>query len=75
MKWIKSTLTDNYGEFDVGQILAPVAVVGMLGLEAWAIVVNHQAFSANDLGIGIGAVLTGLAAWKFGDAKSPRPPA
>lgn len=72
MKWVRSVLTDDKGEFDTGRILAPIAVAGMLLLNGWAVVVNVQHFDPQALGVGIGSVLGGLAAYLWGD-KRPTP--
>lgn len=73
MKWVKSALTDNSGAFDIAQIVMPIAVLGVLFLSAWATIVNKQAFDPNQLGIGLGAVIAALGAYKWGQSKEPRP--
>lgn len=73
MNWLREALTDNHGEFDVVQIVLPIAVLGMLGLSAWSVVVNKQPFDGNQLGVGIGAVISALGVYKWGDSKTPRP--
>lgn len=53
-------------------MMVPVAVIGMILLSAWAIA-KGQEFKAQDLGIGIGAILTGLGALKWGQSTEKRP--
>lgn len=72
MSWLRSALTDAQGEFDVAQIMLPVAVIGMLFLDGWSVIVNKQPFDGNQLGIGIGAVIAALGAYKWGDSKTIR---
>jgi hypothetical protein len=53
-------------------MMVPVAVIGMLLLSAWAIH-KGQEFKPQDLGIGIGAILGGLGAMKWGQSTEKRP--
>ncbi len=71
--WMRSILTDHQGEFDTGRILTPIVVVGMLGLAVLDTWKNGAHFDAQAFGIGIGAVLAGLAAYLWGDTKRPDP--
>jgi len=71
--WVRDALTDTHGEFDVAQIMLPVSILGMLFLSGWATIVNKQAFDANQLGIGVGAIIAALGAYKWGDSKQQRP--
>lgn len=69
MSWIKQALTDDRGEFDVANIMCALAPIAMIAISAWAVIVNKQLFDANQLGIGIAAVIAALGASKWGDAK------
>lgn len=69
--WYRATLTDAAGEFDSGRLWVAVTVLAMVGISAYDVIVNGREFKANDLGIGVGAVLTGFAAYLWGDTKRP----
>lgn len=69
--WYRATLTDVRGEYDSGRIWVAVTVLAMVGISAYDVMVNGREFKANDLGIGVGAVLTGFAAYLWGDTRRP----
>jgi hypothetical protein len=72
MKRLEMLVTDDNGHLDTGRLLTPIVVLAMLGIDAWAVIVNKQIFDAQQLGIGIASVLAGLAAYLWGD-KKPTP--
>jgi hypothetical protein len=75
MKGIRNPLTDNHGNFDVGNIMFAVWVIAMVVL-AWVDVYIHgNPFKAQELGIGVASGIAALGAYKYGDSKSPPPPA
>jgi hypothetical protein len=67
--WLRQMLTDDRGEFDVAVMMTCVAPLAMIAISAYAVMVNKQQFDANQLGIGIAAVIAALGASKWGDAK------
>ena len=71
--WVRSAFTDNAGEFDIGQIVTPVVLFWLMAIESWAVAINKQSFDPQSLGIGVGAILAALGAYKWGDSKSPEP--
>jgi hypothetical protein len=71
--WIRGALTDSHGEFDVAQIMLPLAVLGMLAISAWSVIVNKQMFDPQQLGVGVGAAIAALGAYKWGDSRQTRP--
>lgn len=69
--WFKSIMTDHNGDFDLGAVLVGVVVNAMCLISAYDVMITHVKFDPQQFGIGIGAVLAGFAAYKFGDAKRP----
>jgi hypothetical protein len=66
-RWYRSIFTDSHGDFDTGRLLVNVVILTMC-----AIALTHgDKFDAQNFGIGIGSVLTGFAAYLFGDAQRP----
>jgi predicted membrane-bound mannosyltransferase len=59
--------TDNRGAWDTGRVIVPLAVLAMIAISAFDVVSNGRAFNAQDLGVGVGAVLAGFAAYLYGD--------
>lgn len=70
--WYLSIFTDRNREFDTGRLLVNVVILTMC-----AIAIRHgdAKFDYQAFGIGIGSVLTGFAAYLFGDAQRPPAPA
>ena len=69
--WYRSILTDHNGDFDMGAVLVGIVAIFMCvnsGYDTWIL---HTKFNAQEFGIGIAAMLTGFAAYKYGDAKRP----
>lgn len=66
----REVLTDHADEFDTGRFLALVTVLAGVLLSAWSVIVQGKPFDAQSYGIGVGGLLTGLAAYIFGDAKA-----
>lgn len=69
----KSVLTDRLGEFDTGRILVPIVILAMLAFTYIDVAINKQPFSAQNLGTGVGLVLTAFAAYLWGDYKASHP--
>ncbi len=69
--WYRSILTDHNGDFDMGAVLVGVVIVFMCANSGYDTVINHVKFDAQAFGAGVGAVLIGFAAYKYGDAKRP----
>jgi hypothetical protein len=67
MKWLHDAFTDNDGHFDTGRILVPAVILTM----CWK-ALNSTGYDPQSFGIGIGSVLTGFAAYLFGDAARPK---
>ena len=67
--WLHVALTDDHGQFDVAQIMVPVASLAMIALDAYAVIVRGQAFDAAQLGTGIAAVIGALGVYKWGDKR------
>jgi len=67
--WYRSIVTDHDGNFDTGRLLVNVVILTM----CYIAIVHGDKFEPQTFGIGIGSVLTGFAAYLFGDAQ--RPPA
>lgn len=65
----RDVLTDLHDDFDTGRFLALITVVAGVFLAAWTVMIQGKAFDAQSYGIGVGGLLTGLAAYLFGDAK------
>lgn len=68
----RSVMTDHNGDFDLGALLTGVVIAFMCAIEGYD-VWRGKPFNAQNFGIGIAAVLTGFAAYKWGDAKRPPP--
>lgn len=66
--WYRSIFTDRNHEFDTGRLLVNVVILTMC-----AIAIKHgdSKFDFQAFGIGIGSVLTGFAAYLYGDAQRP----
>ena len=54
-------------------VTVAVVVVAMCVIQMWDVHFNKAVFKPNDFGVGVGAVLTGFAAYLYGDAKRPDP--
>lgn len=67
--WYRSVLTDHNGDFDAGAILVCVVVGFMCCNGGYDTIIMHRQFDPEKFGIGIAAVLTGFAAYKWGDSK------
>ena len=65
----RDAFSDDRGRIDAGEMMVPIAVLGILAISAYAVVVNHQAFNAQDVGIGCAALVTALLASRWGNAK------
>lgn len=48
--------------YDLGRVLAAATGAGGLFFQGWALIVNGQAFSMQEFGIGTGALAAGLGA-------------
>ena len=70
--WYVSILTDRNREFDTGRLLVNVVILTMCAV---AIKTADANFNYQSFGFGIGGVLTGFAAYLFGDAQRPNTPA
>lgn len=70
----KSALGDPSGAWDAGRILVALTVVCMLAIQAYDVIGNGREFKAQDIGIGIGAVLTGFAAYLYGKKQETTTP-
>jgi hypothetical protein len=70
-EWLRSIATDHNGDFDLGAILVGVVAVFMCLNSGYDTIILHKTFDAQAFGIGIGAMLGGFAAYKYGDAKRP----
>lgn len=71
--WFRSIMTDHNGDFDLGAVLVGVVTVAMCLNSGYDTIILHTKFNAQEFGIGIGAMLAGFAAYKFGDAKRATP--
>jgi len=69
--WYRAIFTDRHGEFDNGSVVVGLAVMAMIGLSAYDVMKLGHEFKALDLGGGIGALLGGFAAYRWGDRPSP----
>lgn len=67
--YFRDLTTDNRDRVDSGRFIAPLAVISLILISAWDVAVNHAKFDPQALGVGIGAILGGLAAYLYGDAK------
>lgn len=67
----RDLITDGRNRVDSGRFIAPFAVFGLVFISAWDVIINHAKFDPQSLGVGIGAILGGLAAYLYGDAKHP----
>lgn len=56
--------------FDTGRSLAVFVVLAGVALVTYDVVVHDAAFDMQAYGVGIAGILTGLAAYLFGDGKS-----
>ncbi len=68
----RSVMTDHNGDFDLGALLVAVVICFMClaeGYDVW----RGKAFNGKDFGFGVGLVLGGFAAYKWGDARRPPP--
>lgn len=66
--------TDDSGRWDAGEMMVPVAVIGILVISAYAVAVNGQDFNAQDVGLGCAALVTALLASRWGSAKMQSAP-
>jgi hypothetical protein len=71
--WFRSIMTDHQGDFDLGAVLVGVVAVFMCLNSGYDTIALHKTFNAQEFGAGIGAMLLGFAAYKFGDAKRAPP--
>ena len=67
--WFRSAMTDHNGDFDLGAILVGVVAVFMCLNSGYDTIALHKPFDAQAFGVGIGAMLAGFAAYKYGDAR------
>lgn len=69
-KWFVSAITDDRGEFDIPQMMVPIAVLGILAISGYDVAHNANRLDAQQLGTGIAAVIAALGAYKWGEGKS-----
>jgi hypothetical protein len=65
----RDAFSDDRGRLDAGEMMVPIAVLGILAISAYAVIVNEQVFNAQDVGIGCAALVTALLASRWGNAK------
>jgi hypothetical protein len=65
----RDAFSDDRGRLDAGEMMVPLAVIGILAISAYAVVVNGQDFNAQDVGVGCAALVTALLASRWGNAK------
>lgn len=65
----RDAFSDDRGRLDAGEMMVPIAVVGILLISAYAVMVNGQDFNAQDVGVGCAALVTALLASRWGNAK------
>lgn len=68
--WWRSPLTDYDENIDGGAVWVALSVFAMIALSAWDVLHNGRKFEASELGMGVGALLGGWAAYKWGDSRS-----
>lgn len=68
--WWRAPLTDYEENIDGGAIWVAMSVFAMIALSAWDVLHNGREFKAAELGMGVGSLLAGWAAYKWGDARS-----
>lgn len=71
-RWYVAPFTDSEGAVDNGSIVVAVTVLAVIGLSAYDVIHNGRPFNAAELGMGIGSVLAGFAAYRWGDARAMR---
>lgn len=69
----RSILTDHNGDFDMGAVLVGFVTIAMCLISGYDVIGNHVKFNPQEFGTGIGAVLVGFAAYKWGDARRVPP--
>lgn len=64
LDWLRHCLTErDNATFDVGRILAVLAILEFLGLTAYVVVWQGKAWDMQAFGIAVAAVFTGLGAY------------
>jgi hypothetical protein len=70
---LKSPWTDQYGEYDVANIMLGLSICAVIGLSGYATVVKGQVFDPQALGVGLASLITALGVYRWGDSKTKRP--
>jgi len=60
--------------YDTGRWLGMVAVLAILFLAGWDVIVNHHEFKAQDVGIAVASVISGIGIYLIGDNRRPVQP-
>ncbi len=71
MKWLSALLTDRQDNPDTGRVLVPIAALAVLFIAGWDVIQNGNEFDPQGLGIGLGGILAGFAAYLIGDRPMP----